>query len=244
MARSDSLSIGCRRTAKFSGAPAGGQRLPRDHKRRQETGRGDDAPHDGNEAKLSHSLDRGDGENRAHDNEDHREWIAAHHPLAVVLDPARANTIKGRSSGQCPTDGLCRGGHHQHRRPQYHGDGNRDGSGNRNAEDIETAHEPMHAYVALAQAAGELERRDEQSNRAGDAVQKHQQRNCRVALSQERVGVQERPIACENDERGHQAEHDPQGVLGIERVSGVHRSGHGSHGHAPFMVCCQRWLAV
>lgn len=73
---------------------------------------GEDAPHDGNEGNLSHLLDRGDGENRAHDYENEGEGIAAHHPFAMLLDPPHANTIERRSCGYYPTDGLCRGGHH------------------------------------------------------------------------------------------------------------------------------------
>ena len=48
---------------------------PCDKKRRKETRSGDDAPHDGNEANLSHSLDRGDGEYRADDYENDGEGM-------------------------------------------------------------------------------------------------------------------------------------------------------------------------
>jgi hypothetical protein len=61
-----------------------------------------------------------------------------------------------------------------------------------------------------------LERAEEKRESPWNAVRQHQPWNCRIALAQERLVVQECPVASDHDEQCHQTEHNPQGMLGLE----------------------------
>src|SRR5258708_32637778 len=82
--------------------------------------------------------------------------------------------------------------------------------------DVDASHRSMYLQVALAQTARKLEHAEKESDSPRNAVRKHQPWNYPIPLAQERVGVQECPVASDQNEHRHQTEHNPHGMLGLE----------------------------
>jgi hypothetical protein len=61
--------------------------------------------------------------------------------------------------------------------------------------------------MSLTQTIRKLECAEEKRESSRNAVRKHQPWDRRIALTQQRVGVEEGPVPCEQHKHGHQTEH-------------------------------------
>ena len=91
---------------------------------------------------------------------------------------------------------------------------NRGGDGD--ATDVDPSQHAMELQMSLTQTVRKLERAEEKRESSRNAVRKHQPWDRRIALAQERLVVQECPVASDHDKHRHQTEHNPHGMLGLE----------------------------
>ncbi len=68
----------------------------------------------------------------------------------------------------------------------------------------------MQLQESLTQTAGKLEYAEEERQRPGNAVRQHQPGNRRIALAQERVGIQKCPVTSNQDELSSDQTHPTQ----------------------------------
>ncbi len=88
----------------------------------------------------------------------------------MLLDSAGANAIEGGGGGGEPAKSLDNRSHGQSRVGQSVGNYDRCRGGDGDAADVDASHDAMHREIALAQAAGKLEKAEAQGQGAGNAV--------------------------------------------------------------------------
>src|SRR5690348_599603 len=204
--------------------------LPRDQERREKACNGNYAPHHFGEAKHSRAGDGGNGDDRSYDNKNRREWIAAHHPLAMLADPPGANAVERRAGGYKPSGGLYHRSHRERRDRQldrnYHGDRRR----NRDASNVDSAHGAMQRQESRPQPAGKLKYAKEKSDGARNAMQKHERRDRRIPLAQERIWIEQEAISGDPNDADHDGENEEHHIFRLDRAAFSRQCGWGGHG--------------
>src|SRR5215831_14523881 len=82
------------RCSYFHGTIAGGELMPLNQEGWQKTGNGKDTPHRFRDSWKTGARNGRDGENSAYDDKDCSKGIAAHHPLAMLLDSSGAYAVE------------------------------------------------------------------------------------------------------------------------------------------------------
>lgn len=168
---------------------------------------GDEDGHEGNEddgrceAGTSEVIPRGDGLEDASTHEGEGDGVGADHPLAVLPNVAIARGEDGGSGGDEPCSSLNGSGDGEVDGlggviVGCHGDGER--GGKEDGPGIDAAQYPMKLRAFEAQAAGELQRADEQGGDSPDDVRDDQPEHG-AQIGQLLRRMEKRKLAVEDD---------------------------------------------